>query len=176
MKRKKKRRRSSEQIFSRHRCRVTALRPLQKLLTFRSLLPSCPPPPAPDNKHSSDRQQKAGRRPCAILVTHTPLLRASWTKKPSGSDNGTRDNNSAEDTLGKRRSCPLQGHLPLFSSILVQNRRTHRRHGSATIVATEQTGSSLLTSPQLRQGERWAIGSLPPRSRLLSARLREERR
>lgn len=35
---------------------------------------------SPDNKHSSDRQQQAGRRPCAILVRHTLLLQASWTK------------------------------------------------------------------------------------------------
>lgn len=61
-------------------------------------------PPAPDNKHSSDRQQKAGRRPCAILVTHTPLLWASWTKKLFGPENGTRGNNFGKRHAGKTRS------------------------------------------------------------------------
>lgn len=43
--------------------------PFQSSVTFSSLLLFFP-----DNKHSSDRQQQAGHRPCAILVRHTLLL------------------------------------------------------------------------------------------------------
>lgn len=80
-------------------------------------------PPAPDNKHSSDRQQKAGRRPCAILVTHTPLLRASWTKKLSGPENGTRGNNFGRKYAGKTRGFRDTYRCFLLSSSKTGGRR-----------------------------------------------------
>lgn len=87
-----------------------------KLMTFSSLLPSFVPP-TPDNKHSSDRQRKAGHRPCAILVRHTPLLQASWTKSPFEPNNRTWEHNFWEnprETQGTTPRCPFKGTYRCF--------------------------------------------------------------
>lgn len=71
--------------------RAVALGPFKPNVTFSSPLLFFP-----DNKHSSDRQQQAGRRPCAILVRHTLLLQASWTKSFSFGTKRTRVSNFRE--------------------------------------------------------------------------------
>lgn len=89
-------------------CWATAVGPLLLNVTFCSLLLFFP-----DNKHSSGRQQKAGHRPCAILVRHTPLLRASWTKRLSSQSCQTRKCNFQEIHNTTPR-CPFKGTYRYF--------------------------------------------------------------